>query len=98
MRINCNGSVVALSTQIDSKYYLELWYCSNYHWFLKQRISYQEALTEIIWDIEKYNILYTLQGDKVEMIKIKLEYICNEGEFGENTHTVGMIDGGIFTS
>ena len=76
---------------------VQFWYSSNYHWFLKQEIKFEEddCVGDLCWDAEsalKCHIL-TKTG-RYLFYQFSWEIFQSYGHHANNDASIGMIDGG----
>ncbi|KAJ7557183.1 hypothetical protein O6H91_05G115300 [Diphasiastrum complanatum] len=54
MQWNIGGELLALSLKCSEWHGVQIWYCSNYHWYLKQEWRFMEGKeVRMMWDPEK---------------------------------------------
>ena len=75
---------------------VQFWYCSNYHWFLKQELRFShDSISDACWDSEnslKFHIL-TKTGGYLSYL-FCWEIFQSHGHHVNNDSTVAMVDGG----
>ena len=94
---NVDSHIIAvLLNPIDNNnlFKIQLWYRSNYHWFLKQELLYETKGVQYVWDSEDATILHVLTEDgKYNEIKYDWYYDVTSNIDSSNPGLVSMIDG-----
>lgn len=94
------NSVLKLLPIVDVSYLsflVQFWYCSNYHWFLKQELKFTEnCLNDLCWDGENPLKFHILTKDGIyTSYRFCWEIFQSRGHHVNNDATVVMVDGGI---
>lgn len=88
---NVDGSILAVHLSRDGRHVLQLWTTGNYHWYLKQELTY-DVLHAFTWHSEHALTLYVAHTH-VEKRTMWLETPCSQGARPHDAACVAVVDG-----
>lgn len=99
LAFNAKSDILAIALRVGSAYRLQLWTCSNYHWFRKLDIALAQSMSPLeclIWEEEHSMRLHLFGPSAHQIFELSWDYTVNADGVHDSGAVAAVVDGGRY--